>query len=76
MTTSLRLGQRFICGSKSYKLEHVDDISYVDSDYYGVLQLTLKEDIRNDAKDNFETGIAYQDIWNEKDEEEDEGGGW
>ena len=76
LTTSLRLGQRFICGSKAYKLEHVDDISYVDSDYYGVLQLTLKEDIRNDTKDNFETGIAYQDIWNEKDEEEDEGGGW
>ena len=76
LTTTLRLGQRFICGSKAYKLEHVDDISYVDSDYYGVLQLTLKEDIRNDAKDNFETGIAYQDIWNEKDEEENEGGGW
>lgn len=76
LTTTLRLGQRFICGSKVYKLEHVDDISYVDSDYYGVLQLTLKEDIRNDLKDDFETGIAYQDIWNEKDEPEDDGGGW
>ena len=75
-TTTLELGQRFICGAHVYKLEHIDDISTIDSDYNGVLQLTLSIDLKNNEYDDFKNGIAYNNIWIDKDEDENEGGGW
>lgn len=65
VTTNLELGQRFICGKRVYSLEDIDDISSVDENYKGVLQLTLKVDTINPTYDDFETGLAYQKIWSD-----------
>ena len=77
VTETLKLGQRFICGKGVYELEHIDDISTVDSNYHGVLQLSLKTVIIH-PKDDFETGVAYNSIWEDKEEVEkpEEGSGW
>ena len=63
LTTKVELGQRFICGKKVYKVQHVDDISIVDSNYYGVLQITLALDLEYNERDDFVNGIAFNDIW-------------
>ena len=81
LTSKIVVGQRFICGGKVYKVEHVDDISIIDSDYYGVLQISLSVDLKYNSKDDFINGIAYNDIWEEQKETEmeengNEWGGW
>ena len=80
LTTEVELGQRFICGKKVYKVQHVDDISIVDSNYYGVLQITLALDLEYNEKDDFINGIAFNDIWGNTNESsgnsEDGWGGW
>lgn len=63
LTKNVKIGQRFICGSKPYKVTHIDDISLVDSNYYGILQISLDIDLRYRDRDDFENGIAYNDIW-------------
>lgn len=74
LTTTIRIGQRFICGSKVYKVEHVDDISIVDSNYYGVLQISLNVDLKYNEYDDFINGIAYNDIWNSQENSGGENG--
>lgn len=81
LTTEIVVGQRFICGKKVYRVEHVDDISVVDKDYYGVLQFSLKIDLKYNEKDDFKNGIAYNDIWDNPNvptepENPDENEGW
>lgn len=84
LTTEIKTGQRFICGKRVYKVEHVDDISIVDKDYYGVLQISLNLDLEYNKFDDFENGIAYNDIWQnqenipeeEREDEKVEEWGW
>ena len=84
LTSQVRVGQRFIVGKHVYKVQHVDDISLVDTDYYGVLQITLAVDLKYNSRDNFETGIAFNDIWgndgnsegNGENGENEDWGGW
>lgn len=72
-TKKINLNQRFIIGSKVYKVVYVDDISMVDKDYYGVLKLILRVDLKYNNKDDFENSIAYNDYF-EKEESSMEAG--
>lgn len=59
VTTKISIDYRFIVGKRVFKVISVDDVTYVDKNYYGVIQLTLEYDEKLLAKDNFETGIAH-----------------
>lgn len=75
-TKKIDLNHRFIFGRRVYEITGIDDVSMVDSNYYGVLQFTLEMTIAQTSKDNFETGIAFNEYEiEEKTEEVPETGG-
>jgi hypothetical protein len=57
-TTAIKLNDRFIFGRNVYEVTGIDDITNVEKDGHGVVQLTVKiTTVR--AEDDFENGIAY-----------------
>lgn len=73
---SINLNDRFIFGRNVYEVTGIDDITGIDENGYGIIQLTVKIDtIRNE--DDFENEIAYnkwiEDFSND-DPDEDKGG--
>lgn len=71
-TTKIELKQRFIVGSKVYKVVYKDDVTLVDSKYYGVLKFILEVDLTYDTKDDFENSLAYNDLLEIQDNDENE----
>lgn len=71
-TTSIALNTRFIFGSKVYEVTGYDDVTTVDNDGYGVMQLTVKLTTTRDG-DDFKNKLAVNG--NEKDNV-DMGGVW
>jgi hypothetical protein len=57
-TKDIKLNNRFIFGRNAYEVTGIDDITGVNADGYGILQLTVKIAPSKD-KDDFENGIAY-----------------
>lgn len=60
ITDTLKLNKRFIFGSNVYEVYGIDDISTVDKNGFGVIQLTIKLTTVQD-KDDFVNLIAYND---------------
>lgn len=64
ITDAIKMNQRFIFGSNVYEVYGIDDISAVDKNGHGILQLTVKVSTKQDS-DDFENRIAfnkYEDI--------------
>lgn len=76
-TSKIALDYRFVVGKRVFKVISVDDVTYVDKDYYGVIQLTLEHDLEITSKDDIENGIAYnaQLVAQSEDDEESNGEG-
>jgi hypothetical protein len=58
VTDTLNLNQRFIFGSNVYEVYGIDDISAVDKNGFGIIQLTIKLTTGQDA-DDFGNLIAF-----------------
>ena len=59
LTRGIQLHQRFIFNDSVYEIVGKDDVSQVDRDGHGVLQLLLDKTTEKRNKDNFETGVAF-----------------
>lgn len=59
LTRGIQLHQRFIFNDSVYEIVGQDDVSQVDRDGHGVLQLLLDKTTEKRNKDNFETGVAF-----------------
>lgn len=59
-TKSIGLNHRFIFGRNAYEVTGIDDITAINQDGFGIIQLTVKIVPRND-KDDFENSIAHND---------------
>jgi hypothetical protein len=58
LTKDIKLNQRFIFGRNAYEVTGIDDITAINADGYGILQLTVKIAPAKE-KDDFENGIAH-----------------
>lgn len=68
-TKNINLNNRFIFGRNVYEVTGIDDITGINSDGYGIIQLTIKITPKN-GKDDFINGIAFNE-YKEKVEEEE-----
>jgi hypothetical protein len=57
---TIQMNQRFIFGKNVYEVFGIDDISFVDNNGHGIIQLMVKIDIKRDS-DDFENRIAFND---------------
>ena len=61
MTETVKLNDRFIFGSNVYEVYGIDDVSLVNENGYGILQLTVKLTTKQE-KDDFKNLIAFNKI--------------
>lgn len=59
-TQSIDLNDRFIFGRNAYEVTGIDDITGMNAEGYGILQLTIKINPAK-IKDDFTNGIAYNE---------------
>lgn len=72
-TRTIELNDRFIFGRTAYEVTGIDDITGIDENDYGYIQLTVKIDVVRDG-DDFENGIAEQNEESVQPPDDDDGG--
>ncbi|AYP68252.1 hypothetical protein PQE75_gp227 [Bacillus phage vB_BcoS-136] len=72
-TKKIDLNDRFIFGRNAYEVTGIDDITAINQDGYGIIQLTIKITTKT-AKDDFENGIAFNEYKTDVPNEETEVG--